>query len=348
MSMLWRRTALAGATATVALLIYVRWRSRRTRRDMQTVLRDAEASVPYVDSSPIYGMLNRGYLHQTEHISVQYVLPESTPLESLFCRLVQKDVAKGCIDPSLLGTEACRDTALLRVGLDVGAWRELRVPCFMAHLVNPLGLCDPDAEDPAAPVWADGSWTGTLFWDSAAHVCEMLLSRRCWRERLHGSSCLELGCGLGIPGMVASLLGASPVLLTDRHEVAMLAEAGCRANGLDGARGVAFEWEEAAARALLAEHFAGEAPSFILACDCIFAPLFGESHLLLRMLSVLVGPATTVVLALERRPEDGAEDFFRLSSEAGFETRLLEQRKRVVCCEMWLQGARAPVGEEAP
>lgn len=78
-----------------------------------------------------------------------------------------------------------------------------------------------------------------------------------------------------------------------------MAEAGCRANSLKGARGVEFDWDEAAARQLVAAHFGGRAPSLILACDCIFEPLFGEAHLLLRMLVVLADAQTTVIPAPE-------------------------------------------------
>ena len=287
----------AVCAASICLLLYLRWRSK-AKQAIQTVLRAAEASVNYNASSPIYMMLLKGKTHTSEHLTVQYVLPPDSPLESLFCRIIQKDVAKGCIDPDLLGTDTCRDAAIVRVCVD-GSWREMRVPIFMAHLVNPLGLCDPEADNPAAPVWADGSWTGTLLWDSAAHVCELMLAQPCWRARLRGASCLELGCGLGLPGMVASLLGAAPVLLTDRQQVAEMAEAGCRANSLEGTRGVEFDWDEAAARQLVVDHFGGRAPSLILACDCIFEPLFGEAHLLLRMLVVLADTQTTVIPAPE-------------------------------------------------
>ena len=56
-----------------------------------------------------------------------------------------------------------------------------------------------------------------------------------WRARLRGASCLELGCGLGLPGLVCHLLGAAPVLLTDRRDVAALvAEPRIDLIGLDG------------------------------------------------------------------------------------------------------------------
>lgn len=217
----------------------------------------------------------------------------------------------------------------------------------MAHLVNPHHLFDPEADDPASPVWADGSWTGTLVWDSAVHVCEILLGQAAWRERLCGSSCVELGCGLGLPGLVARLLGAAPSLLTDRREVSELAEEACRINDLGDAHGVEFAWEENAARQLVAERLGGVPPDVVIACDCIFAPLFGDSHLLLKMLVALAGAGTTIILALERRPKDSAEGFFSSAAEVGFDAVLLLQQKRVVVCELWLRdGGKGPVGKQ--
>ena len=335
------RTFIVAATSA-ALLAYICARVRRAGRDIISTLKAAEASAPYTHSSPIYYALLHKEVVKTACMTLQYVLPESSPLESLQMRLIQKDVAKGCIDPDLFGTELCRDVLFVKLQMD-GTEAELRIPAFMAHLVNPFGLCDPEASDPASSLWADGSWSGTLLWDSAVHVCDLLLSSAIWRQRMRGASCLELGCGLGVPGLVAGLLGAAPVLLSDRAEVALLAEAGCRAAGLPCAHGIEFDWEESAAHNLIAERFDGQPPSIILACDCIFAPLFGGSHLLLRMLAVLAGPASTILIALERRPEDDAERFFALAAETGFEVRLLTRVARVVVCEMWRRGGRGAV-----
>ena len=54
-----------------------------------------------------------------------------------------------------------------------------------------------------------------------------------------------------------ALLGARKARRTDRGAVAALVEEGCRANGLGNARGATFEWEEAAARQLVAEELDG-------------------------------------------------------------------------------------------
>lgn len=283
------------------------------------------------------------------------------------------------------------------------------------------GVSVPSSVSPSlSSIWADGTWSGTLFWDSALYLSHMLLSPSSahggrWRRRIQqGGAVLELGCGLGLPGCVTHLLGAPAVILTDRPCIVQLvreaigmdqglqAAAGAWAGGADSGAGAAisgvklardatsgaaaaeafisgsipslaavpFAWDEAAASALLNRELRGRAPSIILACDCIFAPLFGESFLLLLMLLALAAPpaepvpaapltgppsgtlpppplaspdvasppgppdGTLVLLSLERRPGDGAEAFFAQAARAGFETTVVRREGRVLVCEM--------------
>ncbi|KAL1527452.1 hypothetical protein AB1Y20_016117 [Prymnesium parvum] len=329
---------LAAGAALLLLLVARRRKARAARRGVLQVLRDAEQSTPYVDGSPIYRKLVKRQAYASE--SLRLAMEQPDEFESLFMRLSQKDVAKGCIDPELVGV--LRDTAVVSVRRrgrgESAEWCEMRLPAFMAHLANPMALLDPEVAEDATPLWSDGSWTGTLIWDSAVHATEFLLSNEAWRASLEGESVLELGCGLGLPGIVCALLGAAPVVLTDRGAVAALAEEGCRANPqLAAVRGVTLEWEEAAVKDLVTKHFNGQPPGVIIACDCIFAPMFGDSFLLLEVLSALAGPKTRIIVGLERRPKDGAEAFFTLAERAGFRTTLLLRVDRVVVVEMQLE-----------
>lgn len=312
---------------------------------MTQPLQDAELARLYEDGSPIYRKLVKQEPYESETLKLEMLQPDE--FERLFMRLNQKDVAKGCIDPDLIGV--IRDTASMSVRKcdndatdETGAWWHLSIPAFMAHLANPMALCDPEVEERSSPLWKDGSWTGTLIWDSAVHVTEMLLASGAWRELLKGKSVVELGCGLGLPGIVCSLLGAAPVLLTDRGVVAALAEEGCRANPelLSNVHGLTLEWEEAAVQQLVKQHLDGQPPGVIIACDCIFAPMFGDTFLLLEVLRSLAGPETLVIVGLERRPKDGAEAFFAHADKAGFNSHLLLQVERVVVAQMQL--ARSP------
>lgn len=90
----------------------------------------------------------------------------------------------------------------------------------------------------------------------------------------------------------------------------------------------------AAAAALLREQLDGRPPDVLIACDCIFQPIFGSAFLLLQMVQALAAAHTVVLLALERRDGDGADEFFAQAARAGFETTLRVRRHRVLVCEM--------------
>ena len=94
---------------------------------------------------------------------------------------------------------------------------------------------------------------------------------------------------------------------------------------------------------LLREEMSGARPDVILACDCIFAPLFGDAFLLLRMVLALAAPATRTLVALERRHDDGADAFFAQAHAAGFTAALVARRGRVLVVEL----ARHPFNQSS-
>ena len=57
--------------------------------------------------------------------------------------------------------------------------------------------------------------TAGVVWDASKGMCDFLESRP---EEVAGKRVLELGCGTALPGLVAAVLGASDVLLTDMAE----------------------------------------------------------------------------------------------------------------------------------
>jgi predicted nicotinamide N-methyase len=260
------------------------------------------------------------------------------PLEK---RLRSLDPTSGCFDPTELGTEAGRDWVEVRVRLSPDAeWRALRLPAYAAHLVDGSQMWDPEASGtPAeATFWSDGTWSGSLVWDSAVHVVEFMLSDAMWRRRVRGACVLELGCGLALPGLVAHLLGARAVLLTDRRVIADMVGEAVAINSLPAETVRAFEldWAPGAAAPVLATHLGGGAPDVIVSCDCIFADLFDSNFLLLDVLSEIASPATAILLGFERRPGDGVERFFAQAAARGFRTTLRRRSQRVLVCELRL------------
>lgn len=282
-------------------------------------------------SSPIfYGALwQQPYI--SSHVEVRMLQPDT--FEQLHLRHQQRDPAKGCIDPTLIGTPEGRDIAEITLRMPDGEARVLSMFAYTAHLVPPDTLWDPEAGDGVeGDIYEHGTWTGTMLWDSAVHTSEWLLASAEWAAWLPGKSVLELGSGLGLPGLVCHALGASPVLLTDREPIADLVKEGLQHNGLlasppsasssataSGVGTCSFEWDEDGAARVLAEQLGGRKPDVIIAADCIFSPLFGDTFLLLRMLDLLAGPHTTALVALERRAGDGGPRFFECAREAGFD-----------------------------
>lgn len=280
-------------------------------------------------ASPIfYGLLWQQPFSSSQ-LEVRMLQPDT--FERLDLRHKQRDPAKGCIDPTLIGTPEGRDIAEITMRLPDGEARVVRMFAYTAHLVPPDTLWDPEAGDGVeGDIYEHGTWTGTLLWDSAVHTSQWLLASAEWAAWLPGKSVLELGSGLGLPGLVCHALGASPVLLTDRPPIADLVAEGLKHNSLlasppssaaatGGVCTSSFEWDEAGAAQVLAEQLGGRKPDVIIATDCIFSPLFGDTFLLLRMLDLLAGPHTTALVALERRSGDGAPRFFECAREAGFE-----------------------------
>jgi predicted nicotinamide N-methyase len=81
------------------------------------------------------------------------------------------------------------------------------------QLLNDLlakGDDHPDVKDERLPYWAD-------IWASAIGLSEFILENKAY---LKGKKVLEIGCGIGLPGIVAARCGAS-VYMTDYLEDAL-------------------------------------------------------------------------------------------------------------------------------
>lgn len=316
------RLAILGIGAAAALAC-VRWAVKAYRRVGEgaaallhrAALQRAEAHREARGEafSPVYHHLLEQLPYDSERLRIRMLQPDT--FERLSLRHAQRDPAKGCIDPDLIGTPEGRDVAEISLALPDGE-RVFRMFAFTAHLVRAETLWDPEAAEisDGGAIYEGGTATGTLLWDSAVHTTEWLLGLRL---SLAGRSVLELGCGLGLPGLACHALGAANVLLTDRPPIAELVADGLAHSATGPAvRSFSFEWDAAGAARVLEE--LGGPPDVLLACDCIFAPLFGDAFLLLQMLDLLAGPNTVALVALERRQGDGAERFFECACEAGF------------------------------
>eukprot|EP00587_Corethron_hystrix_P008016 CAMPEP_0113302082 /NCGR_PEP_ID=MMETSP0010_2-20120614/3044_1 /TAXON_ID=216773 ORGANISM="Corethron hystrix, Strain 308" /NCGR_SAMPLE_ID=MMETSP0010_2 /ASSEMBLY_ACC=CAM_ASM_000155 /LENGTH=336 /DNA_ID=CAMNT_0000155815 /DNA_START=104 /DNA_END=1119 /DNA_ORIENTATION=+ /assembly_acc=CAM_ASM_000155 len=129
------------------------------------------------------------------------------------------------------------------------------------------------------------------------------------------SSLLELGCGLGAPGMLARLMGASAVVLTDVPALLSQLERNVARNFPDdeGVRAAALDWSRPAVRELLRETGRAERGfDVVLNCDCVFEHLYGTSwKLLVEVVDELlrVNPRCVSITSVERRNGDGIDAF---------------------------------------
>lgn len=82
---------------------------------------------------------------------------------------------------------------------------------------------------------------GLLLWESAPALAADLAEDK---ERIVGRSVLELGAGVGLPGIVARAAGAAAVRQTDHvSEALTLCRANAQANGVDGIELALANWD---------------------------------------------------------------------------------------------------------
>lgn len=167
-------------------------------------------------------------------------------------------------------------------------------------------------QEEIAPLFNGVQWAGTRIWKAAVLALEYLLEK----YPNDPKSMLELGCGLGLPGMLWYLLNdeTNKVVLTDQPSLVSQLMQNVEKNfdiksGLIQAK--ALSWSEAGLASLLEE--CGEF-DICLNCDCIYEPLYGRDswEALADLLDALAerSPKTLLVTSVERRNGDGLESFF--------------------------------------
>ncbi|KAJ8548476.1 hypothetical protein ON010_g11197 [Phytophthora cinnamomi] len=86
--------------------------------------------------------------------------------------------------------------------------------------------------DELAPLFSGAAWAGTLLWDAAVHLARRFLTD--YRQQLEDPSnslrVIELGAGIGVPGMAARVAGAKHVVLTEQDELLRLMHVNLAAN----------------------------------------------------------------------------------------------------------------------
>lgn len=175
-------------------------------------------------------------------------------------------------------------------------------------------------EESIQPIFSGGCWAGTVVWPAALLLCEYIHKHVDVKDK----RVLELGSGLGVPGMACQLMGAREVILTEQEPLPDLLRRNVEINFPEKegdnktARPIVdtLDWEEPEESSTNAQ----EPFDVILISDCVYQELYGDSWRALadciRALS-RANKATMTYNALERRRADGVHEFLQYCTEIG-------------------------------
>ncbi|TDH72066.1 uncharacterized protein CCR75_008788 [Bremia lactucae] len=181
-------------------------------------------------------------------------------------------------------------------------------------------------EDELAPLFSGAAWAGTLLWDAAVHLTKRFLVdyHHVLIDPNNDLRILELGAGIGVPGMAARVAGAKHVVLTEQDELLRLLHVnlstnrkvlnlcgGEKSKSIDGIVARPLSWGIKQTNKYLAQ-YADEKVDVVLSCDCIYEPLYGDSWRALAQtmeLLCLKNPTCVALVGVERRNEDGIDKF---------------------------------------
>jgi len=234
--------------------------------------------------------------------------------------------------------------------------------------------------DDLAPLFAGAQWAGTRVWRAAIRAAHYLATTYPPNYSNNGSSnegtkmttsLLELGCGLGVPGMIYHALGGS-VVLTDQEEVMSQLEKNVEMNFTESytscthhdndyesndtentskndrqkatIQALPLNWSRPSLHKLLSQTTCTSPTNgfdIVLNCDCIYEPLYGKSWMYLAEVideCLKINPKCVVLTSVERRNGDGVDKFLkRLIDEekhVGSVSKILEDQGD--CIEMYL------------
>eukprot|EP00285_Hemiselmis_virescens_P015702 CAMPEP_0173402670 /NCGR_PEP_ID=MMETSP1356-20130122/54610_1 /TAXON_ID=77927 ORGANISM="Hemiselmis virescens, Strain PCC157" /NCGR_SAMPLE_ID=MMETSP1356 /ASSEMBLY_ACC=CAM_ASM_000847 /LENGTH=184 /DNA_ID=CAMNT_0014363051 /DNA_START=74 /DNA_END=624 /DNA_ORIENTATION=- len=145
-----------------------------------------------------------------------------------------------------------------------------------------------------------GRCLGSSAWASSYALARFLEGWDVESYLPKGFTCMELGCGVGLPGICAAMLGASSVELTDKEEALPIAQANVAANKLSSLVEVReLDWAESPLTTTY---------DLVLAADVVYEVKCHQP--LLRALLGSTKPGSIVLVAYKQRvASDG--DFWK-------------------------------------
>jgi predicted nicotinamide N-methyase len=160
----------------------------------------------------------------------------------------------------------------------------------------------------------DNNTIGFRVWPGSVRLCRYFLDH--CPTLFRGKRVVELGCGLGLPGLfLAKYCGVSEMVLTDREELRPVVAKNVELNDLSGvARFEKFDWSDPVDAKRISQ-----LPSFdfVIASEVIYAE---EQEPLVHALAAVAGNAKIFIQYTNRTEADGEY----LSDRLGKVVRLVE------------------------
>lgn len=199
-------------------------------------------------------------------------------------------------------------------------------------------------EDDLVPLFDGAGWAGTRVWAAAIWGVQYLIDNYSDKDM----NLCELGCGLGVPGMIWHQLGRD-VVLTDQEGIMTQLVENVRSNfmksfvnhpgdkdtnNLGRIYVKPLTWSRQGFQTLLQSTGFRNGFDIVLNCDCIYEPLYGKSwELLVEVIDecLRVNPNCIVVTSVERRNGDGIELFKQRMMESdhvGCVEKVLEDKSK--------------------
>jgi hypothetical protein len=203
-------------------------------------------------------------------------------------------------------------------------------------------------QDDLVPIFDGAGWAGTRVWSAAIWGIQYLIEEFIQNDDKNNEkkkimSLCELGCGLGVPGMIWHQLGGDVVLSDQERIMSQLRQNGisnfkdtyvsstCTSTCASSSNTNANSIENAATKTIHIEPLDWSREGYqkllqttgynnknvngfdiLLNCDCVYEPLYGKSwEYLVEVIDECLkcNPNCIVVTSVERRAADGIDDF---------------------------------------
>ena len=170
--------------------------------------------------------------------------------------------------------------------------------------------------------WGGSASTGAAVWNGA-NMAGWYMENVLGKEKLEGSSLIELGAGVGFTSLIANALGASEVIVTDGNtDVLKVADVNIKVNAPESSsknlRTAQLRWNTEDESPFKTNN-KGSAWDYILAADLTY--LKKNRVDLITSISTLSGPNTVSILSFEPRSVGEVEDVIKIVENQGFAWR---------------------------